>query len=172
MAQTITPVGLVQTVFFLVWEGSKDINTCKNILSLFSIYVLLIVMKKILAEFKFLSLREQCSYGLWVKNTHLIFSLRFSIFSNKLFIVLHYDSWACSQIYSIPVCVSFVNTVCKDHVESKCISDRGHEILKDLTTRVREISISPKGLRGGLFTYNTKPSAILTHDILLFGINP
>lgn len=64
-----------------------------------------------------------------------------------------------------------MNTVCKDHVESKCISDRGHEILKDLTMYVREVSISPRGLRGGLFTFNTKPSAILTHDILLFGIN-
>lgn len=30
MEQTITTVGLVQNVFFLVWDGSKDTNSCKK----------------------------------------------------------------------------------------------------------------------------------------------
>lgn len=174
MAQTITTVGLVQTVSFLVWEGSKDTNTCKNILLInyFNLYITDSDKENLSRIYISTSKRTMFIWFVSKKYSCLIFSLRFSIFSNKLFIILHYDSWACSQIYSIPVYVSFVNTVCKDHVESKCIRDRGHEILRDLTTCVREISISPKGPRGGLFTYNTKPSAILTHDILLFGINP
>lgn len=59
MAQPITAVGLVST--FFAWEGSKDTNAYENIILLFLIYVLLIVMKKVSAEFKFPPLREQCS---------------------------------------------------------------------------------------------------------------
>lgn len=62
MAQPITTVGLVQT--FFAWKGSKDTNTYENIFLLFLIYVLLIVIKKISAEFN--------SFHLWENNVHRV----------------------------------------------------------------------------------------------------